>query len=622
MTTHHLRRLFLDFFRERGHACIPSSSLVPANDSSVLLTTAGMQQLKAHFLGERDPMADFGSRRLASAQRCFRTSDIESVGDLSHNTFFEMLGNFSVGDYFKAEAIAWAWEFVTDAVKIDPARLWATVFSGDEALPRDEEATALWRRYLPPERICANGRDDNFWGPPGDTGPCGPCSELHVDLTGQPCERGDDCRPNCACGRFLELWNLVFTELEKRTDGSYGPLAQKNIDTGMGLERLARVVQGTASIFDTDIFAKIFDALRQVDPLASAAPDERARRQRIIADHVRGATMLLADGVTFSNKDQGYILRRLVRRALDQCEVPDPALSVIVDAVIETYNGTMPWLRQQRDAILAALDAERAAYRRLQQIEVVDVLKKFRRSNAGTQPHDASPTTQDLSTDEAYHLVTTYGLSAAQLERKGYGFDPAALNQRLQEHQATSRAGATKRFGGHGLGHGVATEGYSPTDVWTVTRLHTATHLLHAALRAVLGPQVRQDGSAITPERLRFDFTFPRKLTTDERQQVEALINQKIDEDLPVRWRILPYRDALAEGALAFFKDAYGAEVKVYAIGDFSKELCGGPHVEHTAQVGPVRILSEKSSAAGIRRIKAVVENPRKPGLDSLSPSS
>lgn len=614
MTTDHLRHTFLEFFRQRGHVVIPSSSLVPANDSSVLLTTAGMQQLKTHFLGERDPVADFGSRRLASAQRCFRTSDIESVGDLSHNTFFEMLGNFSVGDYFKADAIAWAWEFSTSAVGLDPARLWATFFGGDNALPRDDEAARLWQRHLPAERICANNRNDNFWGPPGDTGPCGPCSELHVDVTGRPCARGVECRPNCSCGRFLEIWNLVFTELEKRADGTYKPLTQKNIDTGLGLERLARIAQGASSIFDTDLFGKIFEALRQIDPMGSAAPDERARRQRIIADHLRAATVLISDGVTMSNKDQGYILRRLVRRALDQFEVTEPALTPIVDAVIATYHGSMPWLHEQRGILLDVLNTEQAAYRRLQQIEVAEVLRKFHRASSHLTSTATDAEAQRLTTDESFHLVTTYGLSAAQLERKGYRFDATALDQRLTQHQATSRAGATKRFGGHGLGHGVAVEGYSHADVWKVTRLHTATHLLHAALRAVLGPHVRQDGSAITPERLRFDFTFPRKLTDDERQRIEALINQKIVEDLPVRWRVVPYREAIAEGALAFFKEKYGAEVKVYSVGDFSKELCGGPHVEHTGQVGGVRILSEKSSAAGIRRIKAVVENTPKIG--------
>lgn len=608
MTAGALRSAFLEFFRRRGHVVIPSSSLVPDNDPSVLLTTAGMQQLKAHFLGQRDPLVDFGGRRLASAQRCFRTSDIESVGDLTHNTLFEMLGNFSVGAYFKPEAIAWAWEFTTGVAKIPATALWVTVFAGDGALAPDTQATRLWQRHLPAERISAHGRAENFWGPPGESGPCGPSSELHVDLAGHPCRRGLNCQPNCVCGRFLELWNLVFTELEQRPDGSYVPLAHKHIDTGMGLERLARVVQGVASIFETDLFDAITAAIHRSDPLPSASSDERSRRVRIVADHLRAAVVLLADGVNFSNKHQGYVLRRIVRRALDQFERPTPTLAPIVEAVLATYRDAMPWLPPQRELILTSLTAEQTAYARLQRLDVAAVLDRLRRGRAPPPAAAVRPSRRHLTVPEAFHLVTTYGLSAARLEREGYAFDRSALNERLTAHQATSRRGAVKRIGGHGLGgHAVATDGYTPEEVTRVTRLHTATHLLHAALRTVLGSQVRQEGSDITPERLRFDFTFPRKLTDEEKRRVEDLVNEKIRADLPVSRKVVSYAAALAEGALAFFREKYGDQVTVYSVGAFSKELCGGPHVAQTGQVGRCTITSETSSAAGIRRIKAVV---------------
>lgn len=599
MTSHDLRKTFLDFFVERGHRTIPSSSLVPDNDPSVLLTTAGMQQLKPFFLGAQNPVTRFGSKRLSSIQRCFRTSDIDAVGDASHNTFFEMLGNFSIGDYFKKEAIDYAWTFLTQRLRLPRARLWATVFSGDELTPRDEEAHRLWRAWLPPERIRAHGRDDNFWGPSGDAGPCGPSSEVHIDRTGRPCQRGEACTPNCPCGRFLELWNLVFTEWEKRADGTFIPLTMKNIDTGMGLERLALAVQNVPTIFDTDLFSSIIAAAAQL--LSTSVPEgsERIRSQRIIADHLRAAVVLIADGVTFSNRDQGYVLRRIVRRALDHCSPPDLDLSPIVEAVVAVLSQTYPELRRQQSLITAVLTGEQQTYAHVIRQDVGRLLVKMRGQSVVA--------TKALTPDESFVLYATYGISPQRLEREGYTFDRQAFAERTTKHQVRSRAGAEKKFGGHGLAHGIATAGRSPEDIEKVTRLHSATHLLHAALRSVLGDHVRQNGSDITPERLRFDFSFPRKLTDEEKKRVTDLVNEKIREDLPVSWQMLPYEKAIKQGALAFFQEKYEPTVKVYSMGTFSKELCGGPHVRHTAEIGTFQFLSEKSVAAGMRRIKAIV---------------
>ncbi len=599
MTANEIRKTFLEFFEARGHHTIPSSSLVPDNDPSVLLTTAGMQQLKPYFFGTQDPVARFGARRLASVQRCFRTSDIDAVGDASHNTFFEMLGNFSIGDYFKKEAIDYAWTFLTQRLRLPADRLWATIFAGDALTPRDHEADQLWRAWLTPERIRAHGRDDNFWGPSGDAGPCGPSSELHFDRTGRPCQRGDDCAPNCTCGRFMELWNLVFTEWEKQADKTFVPLARKNIDTGMGLERLALVVQNVPTIFDTDLLSSIVAATAHFPAASATGSDDRIQSRRIIADHLRAAVFLIADGVTFSNRDQGYVLRRIVRRALDHCPQPDVDLAPIVQAVVETCSQTSPELHRQQSFITTVLTGEQQTYARVVHQDVGRLLAKIRGQSVLA--------TKVLSPEETFTLYATHGISPQQLAREGYTFDREAFAERATRHQARSRDGAEKKFGGHGLAHGIATAGRSPDDIAKITRLHSATHLLHAALRTVLGDHVRQNGSDITPERLRFDFSFPRKLTDEEKKRVTDLVNEKIREDLPVRWEILPYEEAIKQGALAFFKEKYEPTVKVYSMGAFSKELCGGPHVAHTAEVGSFRIVSEKSIAAGLRRIKAVV---------------
>lgn len=602
MTSEHLRESFLKFFAARGHTIVRSSSLLPDNDATVLLTTAGMQQFKPYFLGDKDPMVDFKSRRTTTVQKSFRTSDIDEVGDTQHLTFFEMLGNFSFGDYGKAEAIAWAWEYLTKTAKLDQSRLWMTVFEGTEDIPKDEAAIKEWKKFVPKDRIIAMGKDTNFWGPAGDSGPCGPSSEIHWQV--DPHVAGD---PKTAPENFVELWNLVFTEFNQDKRGHLKPLPQKNIDTGLGLDRLAMVVQSKPHVFATDLFAPIMAVTEKLADFGDQDPAVNDRRARIVADHLRGAIFLLADGVTFSNKDQGYILRRIVRRAADQFLILEFSFDPVVDAVFRQYGTFYPELRKNADAIKQLLNAELGQYRKVLQLDVGAIVAKMRHLPPPRPADVPQPSHRPLAPDEAFILYTTHGISLDRLVRLGYEFNAGAVEALIAEHQEKSRAGATKKFGGHGLGGNFDESAHSPADIAVMTRLHTATHLLQAALRAVLGDEVKQAGSDINPERFRFDFSFPRKLTDEEKAKVESLVNEKIKADLPVTWKMEPYAQATKAGALAFFREKYPDEVKVYTIGDFSKELCGGPHVEHTAQVGKFTITAEQSVGSGLRRIKATV---------------
>lgn len=602
MTAQHIRDEFTKFFVHHKHKALPSSSLIPDNDPTVLLTTAGMQQFKPYFLGEKDPVKDFGAKRVTTIQKSFRTSDIDEVGDVSHLTLFEMLGNFSFGDYFKQEAIDLAWEFLTKKMHLPADRLWVTVFGGEGDVPRDTEAEKMWLKHVPAEHIVRCGRADNFWGPPGKSGSCGPSSEIHVQLVDDP--KG---KPN-ETNEFLEIWNLVFTEYNQDEEGKLTPLPQKNIDTGMGLERLAMVVQKKNHIFETDLYVPVMEQVMKLPGFGDAGQAEiNARRARIVADHLRAATFLLADGVRFSNKDQGYILRRIVRRAADQFLVLDFSFDQVVETIIFLYHKQYPELLSHHDAIKQLLNQELEAYRKVLNLDVNLLLKKIRKGS-GDQAEELAGVSHMLVTpDEAFTLYSTHGISLDRLERLGFAFERHAVEERITAHQELSRAGAAKKFGGHGLGHGPDTSSMSEEDIAKVTRLHTATHLLQAALRATLGTTVKQSGSDINPERLRFDFTFDRKLTDEEKARVEALVNEKVKADLPVSWQMMPYQKAINEGALAFFKEKYADEVKVYTMGDFSKELCGGPHVEHTNMVGNFKITAEQSVGSGLRRIKAIV---------------
>ncbi len=603
MKSDQIRDSFLKFFERHGHIRRPSSSLLPDNDPSVLLTTAGMQQFKPYFLGERDPEADFGGTKATTAQKCFRTSDIDQVGDASHLTFFEMMGNFSFGDYSKVGAIDLAWEYMTKVLHLPKERLWVTIFAGDEHTPRDSEAEAAWLKYVPPERIFPAPREDNFWGPPGKTGPCGPCSEIYVQLVDTP--RGDVNRS----ADFLEVWNLVFMELLKDEAGHYGPLPKKNVDTGMGLERMALVLQQKQSPYETDVYASIIAAAQKI---AAFGPDEDAeitgRRLRIIADHIRGATFLLADGVDFSNKDQGYILRRIVRRAADQLLVSEFSFDPLIDCVVDQFSPWYPELEAQRQMVKEKMNAELEQYRKVLSLDVAAVVKKMRKESATELPDDSGPSHTLLTPDEAFTLYSTHGVSLERLGRLGFAFERTAVEERITQHQELSRSGVEKKFGGHGLtAENIDASSIPAADKEKITRLHSATHLLHAALRKILGPEVKQMGSDINPERLRFDFSFHRKLTDEEKLAVEMLVNEKVAADLPVTATVMPFQQAIDGGALAFFKEKYPDQVKVYAMGDFSKELCGGPHVTHTAEVGKFKITAEQSVGSGVRRVKGVV---------------
>lgn len=581
MTSAQIKQSFLTFFEKHGHKVIEGASLVPENDPSVLFTTAGMHPLVPYLLGEPHPMG----RRLANCQRCVRTDDIEEVGDTSHLTFFEMLGNWSLGDYFKEEAIRMSYEYMTEWLNLDPNRLWVSVFAGDEDAPRDEEAAAIWRSIgIPEERICYFGKKQNWWGPAGQTGPCGPDTEMFIDTGRPPCS--PSCDPSCSCGKYIELWNDVFMQYNKTAEGTYEPLEQRNVDTGFGLERGAMLLQGKDSVFETDLFQPIMAAI------AKFAKANNVTSQRIVADHLRAATFLIADGVPPSNVERGYVVRRLIRRSVRhgrRLGITQPFVAAVAEAVIGRYKADYPHLERERERVLDELRGEEAKFGRT----LERGLREFERVVAESDGR--------ISGEQAFHLYDTFGfpieLTIELAAEKGLVVDREGYHEHFRRHQEMSRAGAEQKFRGGLADHSEQT-----------TKLHTATHLLHQALRDVLGPHVQQKGSNITPERLRFDFSHPQRMTPEEIEQVERIVNEKIASDLPVSMEITTVEDAKARGALALFTDRYGEQVKLYKIGDYSLEVCGGPHVERTGVIGRFRIVKEEASGAGVRRIRAVVE--------------
>ncbi len=565
MTSGELRQKFLDYFEKRGHAVVPSSSLLP-DDPSVLLTTAGMQQFKPYFIGKADAQKDFGSLSTASIQKCFRTSDIDEVGDESHLTFFEMIGNFSFGGYFKDKAIKYAHEFLSEiGLKID----YVTIFAGDEKVPKDDESRRIWEA-LGVSDIRTAGRADNFWGPTGEEGPCGPTTEIYIN--------------------GIEIWNIVFNEYYCKSDKNLEKLATPGVDTGMGLERLAMVSQGKQNIFETDLFAPLIDLLpRDVD----------VRIKRIISDHARGTAFLIADGVRPSNKEAGYILRRLIRRMLVYEYIVGNSFNSlnILTEVADLY--TIPELAA--DAVVREFLQEKEKFRR----SIARGLKELERL-------------EKIDSQAAFRLYESYGLPYEIIKELGGERAQALLRENFdaefKKHQQDSRAGQEKKFGGHGLILDTGElKAATEEEVRIVTRLHTATHLLQAALRKVLGEEVHQNGSDITAERLRFDFTFVRKLTPEELKQAEDLVNGAILRNIDMGYQEMPYEEAVKTGALYFRKEKYPSVVKVYSAVDpktgevFSRELCGGPHVAHTSKVGHFKITKEESVGAGVRRIRAVI---------------
>lgn len=587
-----LRSTYLNFFKERGHAVIGSASLIPENDPTVLFTTAGMHPLVPYLSGEKHP----AGTRLTDVQKCVRTGDIESVGDASHCTFFEMLGNWSLGDYFKKESIGWSWEFLTKVLGISSDRLAVSVFAGDSDCARDTESAEIWQNCgLPKERIFFLPKENNWWGPAGVTGPCGPDTEIFIDTGKEPCS--PECSPACDCGKYLEIWNNVFMQFCKNADGTFSPLKQKNVDTGMGLERTISVLNGCKSVYETDLFENAIKKISELSGKIYGADQEETKAMRVVADHVRTATFILGDpnGVVPSNVAQGYILRRLIRRAVRFARIlalPDNALEEVSKVYIEQYKDVYPELVENSAKILDELSKEYLRFRKT----IEQGLKEFERV-IGYLP----PEVKRLSGKTAFKLYDTFGfpleMTAELCHEKGLEVDVKGYEKAFEEHQNKSRSGAEQVFKGGLADNQVATE-----------RLHTATHLMNAGLRKLVDAGIRQRGSNITAERLRFDFNLDRPLTADEIKAVEDYVNQAIKADVEITCEEMSVADAKASGAIGVFDNKYGEKVKVYTMGEFSKEICGGPHAKRTGELGKFRIVKEQSSSAGVRRIKAVLE--------------
>jgi len=594
MTANDLRSKFLSFFESKGHKIIQSASLIPENDPTVLFTTAGMHPLVPYLLGQAHPAGN----RLCDVQKCVRTGDIDEVGDASHLTFFEMLGNWSLGDYFKEDAIAWSWEFLTSPkyLAINPDRLAFSVFAGDEDCPRDEESAQFWiKQGVKKEKIFYLPKKNNWWGPAGLTGPCGPDTEMFIDTGIPAC--GPLCSPACDCGKYLEIWNDVFMQYNKNAEGKLEPLAKKNVDTGMGLERTIAVLQGVKSVYDTDLFTAALEKLSELSATTYNVDAQTTKAFRIIADHIRTATFIIGDprGVTPSNVDQGYVLRRLIRRAIRFClqlNMPQNAIVQIAEVYINQYKDVYPELAKNGAFILEQLRLEEDRFDRTIR-QGLKELDKYILSiqSAGGNLIDGMTT---------FHLYDTFGfpmeMTLEMANEKGLTVDIEGFHEHFKEHQAKSQAGAEQRFKG---GLADSTE--------DTARLHSATHLLHAALRQVLGGEVAQKGSNITAERLRFDFSFGRKMTPEEIAEVEKLVNISIAAKANILCEQMPLEDAKKSGAIGLFESKYDTEVKVYTMGGFSKEICGGPHASNTGELGTFKIQKEESSSAGVRRIKAVL---------------
>ncbi len=584
-TTAEIRQAYLDFFQSKGHAVISGASLVPENDPTVLFTTAGMHPLVPYLLGEKHPQG----HRLVDTQLCVRTQDIDEVGDASHLTCFEMLGNWSLGDYFKKEAIEMSFEFLTKILGIPVSMLAVTCFEGDTDAPKDEESADVWQKMgIPPERIAFLPKKSNWWGPAGKTGPCGLNTEMFYWVgVGEP--KGN---PKTHDSEWMEIWNDVFMQYNKNEDGTFTPLKQQNVDTGMGLDRVAVVLQKVESVYDTDAMKPIFEKVQSVSD--DLSEKNTVRDIRIVVDHLKAATFMLADGVRPSNVDRGYVLRRIIRRAIRAARklgaIQRPGFcSGIATTVIDQYGGFYEKLKTQQAAITEALNHEEEIFLKTLQ----DGMKHFQKVMEQLSG-------KEVPGLDAFHLYDTYGfpieLTREMAAEQGIKVDEDGFLKAFELHQQKSRAGAEKRFAGGLADHSGET-----------TKLHTATHLLNAALRTVLGDHVFQKGSNITAERLRFDFVHPAKMTPEQIKQVEDLVNDAIKADAPISYQLMTVDEAKANGAIGVFDTKYGEKVKVYSMGTFSKEICGGPHVAKTGMLGSFKIQKEESSSAGVRRIKAIV---------------
>ncbi len=594
-STADIRKAYLDFFKSKGHAVIPGASLIPENDPTVLFTTAGMHPLVPYLMGEKHPLG----KRLADVQLCVRTQDIDEVGDASHLTCFEMLGNWSLGDYFKKGAIEMSFEFLTEVLKLPLKKLAVSCFEGDNDAPRDDESAEIWKKMgIPPERIAFLPKSKNWWGPAGKTGPCGPDTEMFFWVgEGEP--QGN---PATHENEWLEFWNDVFMQYSKLEDGSFEPLAQQNVDTGMGLERIACIMQGVTSVYETDALKPIFEAVKassfklpvRTDIRPGGQASSNIRDERIVVDHLKAATFILADGVRPSNVDQGYVLRRLIRRAIRSArklgvEHTKGFCGSIAEVISAQYGNFYQKVAKEKAAIVEALNREEELFTKTLAEGTKHFQKTVEKSSGGI-----------LDGLSAFHLYDTYGfpieLTKEMALEHGLKVDEEGFKKAFGEHQKLSRAGATKRFSG-----GLADQSAE------TTKLHSATHLLNRALRTVLGDHVYQKGSNITAERLRFDFSHPEKMTPEQIKKVEDLVNEAIQADAPVRYTLMTVDEAKKAGAIGVFESKYGEKVKVYKMGNFTNEICGGPHVARTGMLGSFKILKEESSSAGVRRIKAIV---------------
>jgi len=593
MNSFELREKFLDFFKEKGHTVIPGASLIPEHDPTVLFTTAGMHPLTPFLLGEKHP----AGQRLTNVQKCLRTIDIDSVGDSWHLTFFEMLGNWSLGDFWKKEAIEWSFEFLTSKkwLGIPIEKLSVTVFSGrpqegPQIAPRDDESAKIWQKIgISKERIYFLPKSENWWGPAGQTGPCGPCTEMFYDSGKEKC--GNDCRPGCPCGKYAEIWNDVFMEFNKTKEGKYEPLKQKNVDTGMGVERTTAVLNGYDNIYEIELFLPI---IKKIESFATTNYKLQTKNYRIIADHLKAATFVLAENIEPSNVERGYVLRRLIRRAIrygKQLGIENGFTHKVAEAVIDIYRNIYPELFRNKDFILEQLIREEEKFGKT----IERGLKEFENIKK-----DAV-----ISGQDAFNLYQTYGFPIEMTEElakeKGLKVDIGGFKKELEKHQELSRTASVGVFKG---GLADASE--------QVTKYHTATHLLLAGLRKVLGSHVVQKGSNITAERLRFDFSHKEKLFQEQIKQVEDFVNDAIKKDLPVNFEEMTLEQAKKINAMGVFESRYDGKVRVYTIGKddkiISREICGGPHVKKTSELGRFKITKEESSGGGVRRIRAVLE--------------
>jgi len=579
-----LKKKYFEFFKEKQHKLISSASLIPEHDPTVLFTTAGMHPLVPYIMGERHP----SGKRLVDVQKCIRTGDIDEVGDPSHLTFFEMLGNWSLGDYWKKEAISWSFEFLTSKkwLGLDENKFYITVFKGDKDAPKDDESAKIWIGLgIPKERIFYMPKKDNWWGPAGSTGPCGPDSEMFYDTGKEKC--GRDCKPGCGCGKYFEVWNDVFIQYNKTKDGEYKTLKQKTVDTGMGVERTVAMLGGKDTVFEIGEFKPIIDKIRE------NAKESNTRLIRIIADHLKAAVFILSENVAPSNLDQGYILRRLIRKSIRHFRLlgigKENFTLEIAKIVIDIYKDDYKELKQNKNFILEEFEKEEKKFKRTLETGLREFNKLIKKE-------------AKITGKEAFLLFSSYGFPLEMTEElaqeNGLKFNKDEFEKEFKKHQELSRAGAQKRFKG----------GLADSSEET-KKLHTANHLLNEALRVVLkDDKIVQKGSNITPERLRFDFNFDKKLTDEEIKKIENLVNKKIKEGLEVKKEEMSLEEAKKKNAQGVFEHKYGDKVSVYTVDGFSVEICGGPHVKNTSELGKFKIKKEESSAAGIRRIKAVLE--------------